>query len=61
MITTGQMTGENWLVETGLKPGDSVVVEGLQNVQPGTLVKTSQRRIVNAQHSNLTTADPSAQ
>jgi membrane fusion protein (multidrug efflux system) len=60
MITTGQMTGENWLVETGLKPGDSVVVEGLQNVQPGTLVKTSQRRIVNAQHSNLTTADPSA-
>ncbi len=38
-VTTGQRIGENWIVESGLKPGDEVVVEGLMRVRPGMVVK----------------------
>ena len=38
-ITTGSRIGENWIVESGLKPGDEVVVEGLMRVRPGMVVK----------------------
>lgn len=39
VITTSRTIGQNWLVTGGLKPGDKVVVEGAQNLQPGTPVK----------------------
>ena len=29
-VKVGERTGSNWIIETGLKPGDRVVVEGLQ-------------------------------
>jgi len=38
-VTTGQRVGENWIIESGLKPGDQVVVEGLMRVRPGMIVK----------------------
>jgi len=38
-VTTGQRIGENWIVESGLKPGDQVVVEGLMRIRPGIVVK----------------------
>jgi membrane fusion protein, multidrug efflux system len=38
-ITTGARIGENWIVESGLQPGDRVVVEGLMRVRPGIVVK----------------------
>jgi membrane fusion protein (multidrug efflux system) len=31
--------GDQWLVSTGLAPGDRVIVEGMQKVRPGTEVK----------------------
>lgn len=31
--------GDKWLVEDGLKPGDRVIVEGIQKAKPGTQVK----------------------
>ena len=31
--------GDTWLVTKGLAPGDRVIVEGLQKVRPGTLVR----------------------
>jgi membrane fusion protein (multidrug efflux system) len=37
-ITTGARIGENWIIESGLKPGDQVVVEGLMRVRPGLVV-----------------------
>jgi membrane fusion protein (multidrug efflux system) len=32
--------GSQWLVTAGLAPGDQLVMEGLQKVRPGTVVKT---------------------
>jgi membrane fusion protein (multidrug efflux system) len=37
--TTG-MQGSNWVVDGGLKPGDRVIVQGVEKVHPGTVVKT---------------------
>ncbi|MGR4866768.1 efflux RND transporter periplasmic adaptor subunit [Caulobacter sp. LARHSG274] len=38
-ITTSQTIGDKWLVTSGLKPGEQVIVEGLQKVRPGAPVK----------------------
>jgi membrane fusion protein (multidrug efflux system) len=37
-VTTGPRVGEDWIIETGLKPGDQVVVEGLMRIRPGAPV-----------------------
>ncbi|MDR3509143.1 MAG: efflux RND transporter periplasmic adaptor subunit [Caulobacteraceae bacterium] len=39
VITVGQTVGDKWLVTDGLKPGDRVIVEGLQKVRPGGELK----------------------
>ena len=38
-ITTGAAQGTEIIVETGLAPGESVIVEGLQRVKPGVPVQ----------------------
>ena len=38
-VVIGEAVGSNWMVKTGLKPGDRVIVEGLQKVHPGMKVK----------------------
>jgi membrane fusion protein (multidrug efflux system) len=40
MITTERAIGDKWLVSSGLKSGDRMIVEGLQKVRPGVPVKT---------------------
>ncbi len=40
-ITVGQTIGDKWLVTSGLKVGDQVIVEGLQKVRPGAPVKAA--------------------
>jgi len=37
-VVMGERVGEMWIVQQGLKPGDRVVVEGLQKVRPGMVV-----------------------
>jgi len=37
-VVTGERIGENWIVLQGLKPGERVIVEGLQKAMPGTTV-----------------------
>jgi membrane fusion protein (multidrug efflux system) len=32
-------SGEGWLIESGLKPGDRVVVDGIQKIGPGAVVR----------------------
>jgi membrane fusion protein (multidrug efflux system) len=39
MITVDRTIGDKWLVASGLKPGDQVIVEGRQKVRPGGSVK----------------------
>lgn len=38
-VTVVRTVGDAWLVDSGLKPGDRVVLEGLQRARPGTVVK----------------------
>ncbi|WGM38544.1 efflux RND transporter periplasmic adaptor subunit [Caulobacter sp. NIBR1757] len=41
-VTADQTKGDKWVVTAGLKPGDKVIVEGLQSVQPGGDVRVAQ-------------------
>ena len=47
MVKAGERVGNLWIIDSGVKPGEKVIVEGLQRVQPGVkvaakLVKTEQ-------------------
>lgn len=37
-LVTDRAVGDAWLVTSGLKPGDQVIVEGIQKVRPGVAV-----------------------
>ncbi|RJR44242.1 MAG: efflux RND transporter periplasmic adaptor subunit [Deltaproteobacteria bacterium] len=39
MLTLNRAIGDQWLVSSGLKPGERVIVEGLMKVRPGAAVK----------------------
>jgi membrane fusion protein (multidrug efflux system) len=41
-VTVSRTIGDQWLVEDGLKPGDRVIIEGLQKVRPGAAVQPSE-------------------
>ncbi|BBF70405.1 efflux RND transporter periplasmic adaptor subunit [Sphingomonas bisphenolicum] len=38
-VTVDRAVGDKWIVTDGLKPGDRLIVEGLVNLRPGTVVK----------------------
>lgn len=38
-VRLGTLQGSNWIVHAGLKPGDRVIVSGLQKIQPGQPVR----------------------
>ncbi|WP_188064433.1 efflux RND transporter periplasmic adaptor subunit [Sphingobium sp. KCTC 72723] len=38
-VTVDRAVGDKWIVTNGLKPGDRLIVEGLLNLRPGTVVK----------------------
>ncbi|NHB97153.1 efflux RND transporter periplasmic adaptor subunit [Photorhabdus stackebrandtii] len=42
VITASQAIGDKWLVTSGLKAGDRVIVTGLQKIQPGIPVKAEE-------------------
>jgi RND family efflux transporter MFP subunit len=37
-VKTAERVGSDWIITSGLKPGDRVVAEGLQKVRPGVVV-----------------------
>jgi membrane fusion protein (multidrug efflux system) len=39
MLTLDRAVGDQWLVSSGLAPGDRIIAEGMQNVRPGASVK----------------------
>jgi membrane fusion protein (multidrug efflux system) len=40
-VVAGPRQGSRWVIEKGLQPGETVVVEGLQRVRPGIQVNPS--------------------
>jgi membrane fusion protein (multidrug efflux system) len=38
-VTVGDRVGNQWIIAEGLKPGESVIAEGVQKVRPGMQVK----------------------
>lgn|SRR5579872_35657 len=38
IVKVGERVGPDWIVQTGLKPGERVVTEGLFHIQPGAVV-----------------------
>src|SRR5215471_12368228 len=38
MVKVGERVGNLWIINSGVKPGEKVIVEGLQKVQPGVKV-----------------------
>lgn len=53
-ISTGERVGDNWIVTKGLKPGDKVIVEGVQKVRPGAPVQPSPYKPTAATAENAT-------
>jgi membrane fusion protein (multidrug efflux system) len=43
-VTTGNRTGDLWIVEQGLQAGDRIIVEGQLKVRPGATVQTQPYR-----------------
>ena len=41
-LTAAQAIGDKWLVTSGLKAGDRVIITGLQKVRPGAQVKAQE-------------------
>jgi len=41
ILVTDRAIGDQWLVSSGLVPGECLIVEGLQRVRPGTPVKAA--------------------
>jgi membrane fusion protein, multidrug efflux system len=41
-VTTARAVGDQWLVTSGLSPGDKLIVEGLQKIGPGMPVQASE-------------------
>ncbi|MBD9449996.1 efflux RND transporter periplasmic adaptor subunit [Rhizobium sp. RHZ02] len=54
-IKVSQQVGANWEVDDGLKGGEKLIVEGLQNVSEGLAVTVTQ---ISPDDNNLTSATP---
>jgi membrane fusion protein (multidrug efflux system) len=48
-IETDRAIGDQWLVTAGLKPGDRVIVEGIQSARPGAKVVPEEYQPADAQ------------
>jgi membrane fusion protein (multidrug efflux system) len=47
-LQVARTLGNEWLIDAGLKPGDRVIVDGLQRARPGALVQAVERGDPNA-------------
>jgi RND family efflux transporter MFP subunit len=58
-VTTGDLAGSYWIITSGLKPGERVVVEGIQKCQEGAPV-TPEPYVASAQEQLPPTNAPAA-
>jgi membrane fusion protein (multidrug efflux system) len=54
-VRVGERSGSLWIIQEGLKPGQRVVVEGIQKVREGTVVNTT-----NAPAQTVTASAPAS-
>ncbi|MGH7242137.1 MAG: efflux RND transporter periplasmic adaptor subunit [Phycisphaerales bacterium] len=59
-ITTGERIGSDWIVTSGLSPGDTVLVEGQQRVRPGVVVDPKPYVASSEEKAAAATATPDA-
>ncbi len=59
-VVMGARIGQDWIVQSGLKPNDTVVVDGAQKLKPGTPVKTQPLAAADAKPDAKTDAPPAA-
>jgi membrane fusion protein (multidrug efflux system) len=48
MVKAGERVGNLWIIDSGLKPGEKVIVEGLQKVKPGVQVSAKNVKLEEA-------------
>jgi membrane fusion protein, multidrug efflux system len=58
-IRTDRAVGDQWLVTSGLKPGDRVIVEGIQSAKPGAKVVPEEYRAPDEKTAQSATAQAS--
>ncbi len=51
VLKTDRAIGDQWLVTSGLTPGDRVIVEGLQSARPGTKVVAEEYKLTSDEKS----------
>jgi membrane fusion protein (multidrug efflux system) len=44
MVKAGERVGNVWIIDSGLKPGEKVIVEGIQRVKPGVQVSAKTQK-----------------
>ena len=59
VVTPGQRVANLWVIDAGLKPGDRIIVEGVQKVRPGVKVKPQVGTIRDAVTAEPASAVPS--
>jgi membrane fusion protein, multidrug efflux system len=59
MVKAGERVGNLWIIDSGLKPGEKVIVEGIQKVKPG--VQVSAKTIKLEQATSLAPNAPPAE
>ena len=57
-VALGDLQGDAWLVREGLTPGDRVIIEGVQKVQPGSPVRIAQADAAQPQAAGERSAGP---
>jgi membrane fusion protein, multidrug efflux system len=58
MVKAGERVGNLWVVQSGIKPGEKIIVEGIQRVKPGLQVKANPEKVQEAASGDAKTAPP---
>ncbi|MGH7927250.1 MAG: efflux RND transporter periplasmic adaptor subunit [Candidatus Binatia bacterium] len=51
MVKAGERIGNLWVIDSGAKPGEKVIVEGIQKVRPGVTVNAKPEKVEQAASS----------
>jgi membrane fusion protein (multidrug efflux system) len=58
MVKAGERVGNLWVIDSGVKPGEKVIVEGIQKVRPGVQVSAKPAEVEGSASPNPNDAPP---